>query len=74
MIKSLFAFLLFASSALAQSTISPTNDLPNPYQTIVGWAKLPDGRTWGSTSAVEIDKDGKSIWVGERCGANACVG
>lgn len=46
---------------------------PNPYRTIEGWAKMPDGRTWGATSAVEIDKDGKSIWVGERCGANDCV-
>jgi sugar lactone lactonase YvrE len=35
---------------------------------------MPEGRTWGSTSAVEIDKDGKSIWVAERCGANSCVG
>src|SRR2546422_10989881 len=48
----------------------PTNDLPNPYQTVANYFKLPDGRTWGSTSAVEIDKDGTSIWVGERCGVN----
>ena len=46
--------------------------LPNPYNTIEGWAKLPEGRTWGSTSAVEIDKDGRSIWVAERCAANSC--
>jgi sugar lactone lactonase YvrE len=39
---------------------------------MAGWAKLPEGRTWGSTSAVEIDKDGKTIWVAERCGANSC--
>lgn len=51
----------------------PTNDAPNPYRTVVGWAKLPSGRTWGSTSAVDIDKDGKSIWVAERCGANSCA-
>ena len=50
-----------------------TNDAPNPYQSIEGWAKLPEGRTWGSTSAVEVDKDGKSIWVAERCGANSCL-
>jgi len=49
-------------------SVTPTNDLPNPYNTIEDWAKLPAGREWGSTSAVEIDKDGKSIWVGERCG------
>src|ERR1700733_2678556 len=54
--------------------IKPTNDLPNPYETIEGWDKMPAGRTWGATSAVAIDNDGTSIWVGERCGANACAG
>src|SRR6187402_2917680 len=52
----------------AWSSATPTNDAPNPYNTIEGWAKLPEGREWGSTSAVDIDKDGKSVWVGERCG------
>lgn len=52
--------------------VAPTNDAPNPYKTVEGWAKLPAGRTWGSTSAVDIDRDGKSIWVAERCGANSC--
>ncbi len=47
---------------------------PNPYATIENWAKLPEGRAWGSTSAVEIDRDGKSVWVAERCGANTCDG
>jgi sugar lactone lactonase YvrE len=55
-----------------QGQTQPINDLPNPYQTIDGWAKLPAGRTWGSTSAVDIDRDGRSVWVGERCGANTC--
>jgi sugar lactone lactonase YvrE len=65
----LFAVLL---AAFAQTSNQPTNSLPNPYETVKDWAKLPEGRVWGSTSAVEIDKDGKSIWVGERCGANSC--
>ena len=60
------------SAALAQSPVAPTNSAPNPYETVEGWAKMPEGRTWGATSAVEIDKDGKSIWVAERCGANGC--
>jgi len=47
---------------------------PNPYRTVEGWAKMPEGRTWGATSAVEVDRDGKSIWVAERCGANTCAG
>jgi streptogramin lyase len=56
-----------------QGAVQPTNDALNPYRSIEGWAKLPEGRTWGSTSAVDVDKDGKSIWVAERCGANSCL-
>ena len=56
----------------AAPAIAPTNDAPNPYQTIEGWAKMPAGREWGSTSAVDIDRDGRSVWVAERCGANSC--
>jgi hypothetical protein len=56
----------------AWMSATPTNDAPNPYNTIEGWAKLPEGRAWGSTSAVDIDKDGRSIWVAERCAANSC--
>ncbi|GIT66992.1 MAG: hypothetical protein Ct9H300mP25_04640 [Acidobacteriota bacterium] len=62
------------SSTPAVSQIGPTNDLPNPYTTVVGWAKMPGSRTWGATSAVDIDPDGKHIWVAERCEANACEG
>lgn len=69
------AFILFtivAAGASAQPR--PVNDLPNPYRTIEGWARLPEGRAWGSTSAVDVDPDGKSIWVFERCGQNSCAG
>src|SRR5499426_775522 len=64
---------LVALTAYPQSEGQPTNSMPNPYQTVSDWAKLPEGRTWGSTSAVEIDKDGKSIWFAERCGTNSCA-
>lgn len=48
---------------------------PNPYTTVPGvWGKLPQGRTWGSLSAVYPAPDGMSIWVAERCGANTCAG
>ena len=59
--------------AFAQQSGGPVNDRPNPYQTISNYFKLPEGRPWGSTSAVDIDKDGKSIWIAERCGANKCA-
>jgi streptogramin lyase len=82
--RRLFVTAISLATVLASGTSSaqvggtpdmpPTNDLPNPYQTITGWAKLPEGRTWGATSAVEIDKDGVSIWVAERCQQNTCTG
>ena len=53
---------LYAIPASTQGDIKPVNDAPNPFQSIENYFKLPEGRTWGSTSAVEIDKDGKSIW------------
>ena len=63
--KYIVMLLAFGANAFPQ---------PNPYRTIEGWAKLPAGRTWGSTSAVDIDRDGRSLWVGERCGVNSCAG
>src|SRR5436305_6546634 len=62
-----FALLAFSSFAYPQTT-APTNSLPNPYRTIDNWGDLPDGRKWGSTSAVAVDPDGTSVWVAERCG------
>jgi len=62
------ALTLFAVTAYTQ-TMAPVNTAPNPYKSIENWAQLPQGRTWGSTSAVDIDRDGSSVWVGERCGA-----
>jgi DNA-binding beta-propeller fold protein YncE len=73
-IKLFLAVAAASSPLLAQPDMKPTNDAPNPYRTVEGWAKMPEGRTWGSTSAVAVDRDGKSVWVAERCGANNCVG
>lgn len=53
--------------------VEPTNSLSNPYRTIENWAKLPEGRPWGSTAGVTVDRNG-NIWVAERCGANTCAG
>ncbi len=65
----------FAQPAVSASSheMAPINDLPNPYRTIEGWAKMGGDRTWGSTSAVAIDRDGKTVWVAERCGTNSCA-
>ena len=64
---------LAGMALLAQAPSQPTNDLPNPYRTIENYFKMPEGRTWGSTSGIAVDRDGTSIWVAERCGANTCL-
>jgi sugar lactone lactonase YvrE len=63
----------FVALRLTAQTTDPTNSAPNPYTTFEQFLKMPEGRTWGATSAVEIDRDGRSIWIGERCGANTCL-
>ncbi len=75
--------LLGTSAALAQrgatappehAAATPVNHLPNPYETVRNFGTLPDGRAWGSVSAVAVDVDGKHIWAGDRCGSNSCAG
>ena len=65
---------MIVATAMAAAAQTPSNDLPNPYSTVEHHFKMPDGRAWGATSAVDVDQDGTSIWVGERCGANTCLG
>jgi hypothetical protein len=64
---------LMAISAHVEAQSPPTNSQPDPYRTIENWAKLPEGRPWGSTAGVAVDRKG-NIWVAERCGANTCAG
>jgi DNA-binding beta-propeller fold protein YncE len=68
------ALLALSGLALSAQNAAPTNNLPNPYLSVANWAKLPGGRSWGSTAGVDIDPDGKSIWVAERCSVNSCAG
>lgn len=60
----------------ARPTTAPdaivANSFPNPYSTIPEFFKMPAGRKWGSTAGVDIDRDGKTIWIIDRCGGNSC--
>ena len=69
----LCAVLLLLAAATAAAQTKPLNDLPNPYRSVEGWAKMPPGRSWGASYGVDIDRDGKSVWVFERCGENSCA-
>ena len=44
------------------------------YRTIENHFTLPEGRKIGSAVGITIDRDGTSVWVFERCGAQNCVG
>jgi len=63
-----------ASGPPEHAKVTPINNLPNPYETVRNWGTLPDGRKWGSVSAINVDADGKHIWAGDRCGSNSCAG
>ena len=64
---------IVAAAALVIGSGAPITGQPNPYTTIEKWGQLPEGRPWGSTSAVDVAPNGH-IWVAERCGANTCAG
>jgi sugar lactone lactonase YvrE len=68
------AIAMLGEGIFAQGGADP-NAAPNPYREDEGWAKLPQGRKWGAAIGVDIDRDGKSVWVFDRCGtADDCSG
>lgn len=72
--SAIFISALVTSAVFAQPAVDP-NSAPNPYHVDEGWAKLPQGRHWGAVPGVDIDRDGKSVWVFDRCEtADDCSG
>jgi sugar lactone lactonase YvrE len=65
--------LPLVSGSLAAQNAPPVNDRPNTYGPAQSWRQLPQGRTLGAVSGVDIDRDGRSIWVADRCGGNSCA-
>ncbi|MEX1258282.1 MAG: peptidyl-alpha-hydroxyglycine alpha-amidating lyase family protein [Gemmatimonadota bacterium] len=50
-------------------------ELPNPFPAMSRpWGELPGGAEWGQVSAIAVDRDGRHLWVADRCGAASCVG
>jgi len=60
------------STAHAQSSYpcADTNQLPNPYRIVTGWAQTP--RPWGPNNAMTVDAR-NNLWVVDRCPDDACV-
>jgi sugar lactone lactonase YvrE len=62
-----FAALLAAGTAMAKS-------LPDPFGPPQRqWAKLPDGRAWGTSAGIEIGPHGE-LWAIDRCAGTSCDG
>ena len=63
------AIALCGGRAYSQGSLVPASVPPNPYRTIDEFFKLPAGRTMGAAAGIDVDRDGSSLWVFERCGA-----
>ncbi len=63
------AIALCGGLAYGQANVPAASSPPNPYRTIDDFFKLPAGRTMGAAAGIDIDRDGSSLWVFERCSA-----
>ena len=55
--------------------VQPVNSGANPYRVIRDWASLSiEGRPWGGSNGVAIDRDGKSVWATDRCSPESIPG
>jgi len=64
----LAAYAVALALANPSPAAAPGESQPNPYQVVADHFKIPAGRPMGSTAAIDIDRDGHSVWVFERCG------
>jgi sugar lactone lactonase YvrE len=66
--------LLVLAAALAATLAAQAATLPDPFGPPQRhWAKLPDGRAWGTSAGIEIGPHGE-IWVIDRCAGTSCDG
>jgi DNA-binding beta-propeller fold protein YncE len=56
-------------------SVQPVNSGANPYRVIRDWAQFTtEGRPWGGSNGVAIDRDGKSVWAVDRCSPGTVPG
>ena len=59
------ALVAAAAVAAGAADAPPASAPPNPYRTVEGWAKMPAGRAWGATSAVDVQVEQAAPRVGD---------
>lgn len=67
------AILASLAMGAAQGQDTAPRDLSASYKLAPDWGHLPDGRKWGSTSAVHVAPDGVHVWALDRCGGMNCT-
>ena len=53
--------------------VQSVNSGANPYRVIRDWARI-EGRPWGGSNGVAIDRDGKTVWATDRCSSGTAPG
>jgi DNA-binding beta-propeller fold protein YncE len=53
--------------------VQPVNSGANPYRVMRDWARI-EGRAWGGSNGVAIDRDGKTVWATDRCSPGTTPG
>src|SRR5712691_361064 len=53
--------------------VQPVNSGADPYRVIRDWAHI-EGRVWGGSNGVAIDRDGKTVWATDRCSPGTTPG
>jgi sugar lactone lactonase YvrE len=66
-----FVFTTAGTYARPGGQKAEANPVNNPYHVVTNHFALPSGRTMGSTAAIDIGRDGRSVWVFERCGGTS---
>ena len=65
------AVLVVVGKSASTQTVEPTNSAPNRIVRSTIGRNYPRDEAGGSTAGVDIDPDGSSVWVFERCGTFA---
>ena len=60
------------AAALLAAGASEGQTSSHPYRINPGWNK-PIGRKVGVASGIKMDRDGRHMWILDRCGANGCA-
>lgn len=67
--------ILCGSQVFTQSALKPSESYPNSYRMVEHPLTLPQGRQYGFVLGLEVDRNGKDIWVMDTCGGDlgACL-